>query len=332
MKTANVKRIFSGIQPSGRLHIGNYIGALSQWTTMQNEGEAIFCVVDMHAITVPQDPKELKQSILSTAALYLAAGVDPKKSIIFVQSHNRDHAQLAWILDCHLPMGWLNRMTQFKDKSGNQKESASTGLYTYPALMAADILLYRTNEVPVGEDQVQHVELARDLAKKMNQRYGEDLFTIPQAKIRKSGARIMSLSKPERKMSKSDADTAGTIFLLDDADAIMKKIKRAVTDSKTDIAHSVSRPGLANLLSIYSAVSGKTIPTIEKEYAGKGYKEFKEGLGEEIIAFLSPLQKRYRDITTSSADLERILKDGKERAEAISHEVLKRVSDAAGLG
>ncbi len=322
--------VFSGVAPSGTLHIGNYIGAISQWVENQENSKSIFCVVDLHAITVPQDPKELKEKVRQVAAIYLACGIDPKKSIVFIQSDNQDHAEMAWIFNCLTPMGWLKKMTQFKEKSEKQKEIVSAGLFTYPALMAADILLYNTDEVPVGEDQIQHVELTRDLAEKFNKIYGK-VFKIPKVKILKTGARIMSLQDPESKMSKSDENQNGAIFLLDEPEVVRKKISRAVTDSKKEIEYNPKRAGVYNLINIYAAFSEKTPEQIEKDYAGKGYKEFKEDLTEALVAFLSPIQKKYTEIRKDEKTLDKILADGAKQAREISAKTLSEIKVKLGL-
>ncbi|KKQ96611.1 MAG: Tryptophan-tRNA ligase [Candidatus Levybacteria bacterium GW2011_GWA1_39_11] len=325
------KIIFSGVQPSGSLHIGNYIGALKQWKELQNETEAIFCIVDMHAITVPQDPQVLREKILEVAALYLACGIDPEKSHIFVQSENSDHANLAWILNCITPFGQLERMTQFKEKSQKQKEGTTAGLFDYPVLMASDILLYQTDEVPVGEDQKQHIELTRDLAEKFNKTYGE-VFKLPVPRIQKETARIMSLQNPNAKMSKSDQDPAGTLNLLESADQIREKVKRAVTDSGTEIKYSQDKPAISNLLTIYSSVAARAIPQIEQEVEGKGYGDFKEKLAEELIKFLQPLQEKYKEIRENEAYLRKVLDEGRDYSVSKSGGTLKKVKELVGLG
>jgi len=325
------KRIFSGIQPTGNLHLGNYIGAIKQWAAIQDEGECFFCIVDLHAITVPQDPKVLKEKIRELAALYLACGIDPEKSVIFVQSHNPDHPTLAWILDCVASMGQLNRMTQYKSKSEKLKGKVSVGLFNYPVLMAADILLYQTDLVPVGDEQVQHVELTRDLAERFNHRFGP-VFKIPEHRIFKIGARIMSLQNPEKKMSKSDEDPNGTIDLLDSPDEIRRKVKIAVTDSGREILFRDDKPAINNLLTIYSHLSGLSIKDLEKKYQGKGYKEFKEDLAEVIIEFLRPIQEKYYQARQDKDYLNKILTDGLKNARQISQKTMDQVYQAVGLG
>lgn len=325
------KTILSGIQPSGNLHIGNYIGAISQWVGMQDDYDPLFCVVDLHAITVPQDPKELREKVREIAAIYISAGIDPKKSHIFIQSENPDHPYLAWILNCFTPFGQLERMTQFKDKSLRQKDATTAGLFDYPVLMAADILLYSADEVPVGEDQKQHIELTRDVAEKFNARYG-DIFTIPEPKISKETGRIMSLQDPHSKMSKSDDNAHGAIFLLDSADVVRDKIKRAVTDSDSEVRFSEDKPAIANLLGIYSIVTNVSIPELERKYAGVGYGQFKGDLAEAIVAFLTPFQERYIELMKDTAQLDTILNEGIEYAREKSSSIVKKVNQAVGLG
>jgi tryptophanyl-tRNA synthetase len=322
------KRVFSGIQPSGNLHLGNYIGALKQWVDGQKDGLNIFCIVDMHAITVPQDPKILSEKTLEMAAIILAAGVDPTKSILFVQSQNPDHANLGWIMNCISSMGQLNRMTQFKEKSEG-RESVSVGLFDYPALMAADILLYDTTEVPVGEDQKQHVELARDLAEKFNSKFGET-FVLPKPMIPKEGGRIMSLTDPTHKMSKSDPNKNSTIYLLDSEEEVVKKVKSAATDSGNEIKKDNSKPGISNLIEIYSEVSGLSVLEIEEKFKGKQYGEFKEELAVEINKFLSGFQSRYNKLRNSD-DLKTILDNGAQKAREISHKKLMEVYKKVGF-
>lgn len=320
--------MFSGIQPSGNLHIGNYIGAVKRWVEGQNDGLNIFCIVDMHAITVIQDPKLLSEKTLELAAILLAAGIDPNKSILFVQSRNPDHANLGWIINCNTSMGQLSRMTQFKDKSEG-RESVSVGLFDYPALMAADILLYNTTQVPVGEDQKQHVELTRDVAEHFNARYGET-FVLPTATIAKSGARIMSLSDPARKMSKSDPDDGSRVNLMDSEDVVLKKIKSAVTDSESRVAFDSNRPGISNLVTIYSQFSGMSFDDIESQFAGKNYGEFKEALAHEINQGLKPFQNKFNELRESSS-LREILEKGAQRAREISTPKLEEVYDKVGF-
>ncbi len=325
-----MKTIFSGIQPSGSLTIGNYIGAIRQFVELQDDYNCYFCIVDEHAITVPQDRLKLRQNIRSLAAIYLAAGIDPKKSTLFIQSEVAAHTQLGWILQCVSYIGELERMTQFKDKSAG-KESVSAGLLTYPPLMAADILLYNTDVVPVGDDQKQHIELTRDLAQRFNRKYN-DIFTIPEPRIPKVGARIMSLQDPTKKMSKSDQNEKATIFLLDDVKKIEKKIKSAVTDSVGTVAYDpANRPGISNLLTIYSIFSGEKVEEIVSRYEGKGYGEFKQDLAEVVIKALQPLQERYNKLINSD-ELDDILDEGREKAEAQANKMLRKAKKAMGLG
>lgn len=325
------KWVFSGIQPSGNLHIGNYLGALKNWVASQENFNNVFCIVDLHAITVPQDPKVLKQKIREVAGIYFAAGIDPNHSIVFVQSTVSAHAELAWILNCFTPMGWLSRMTQFKEKSGEQRESVSVGLFDYPALMAADILLYDSDEVPVGEDQKQHVEITRDIAQRFNSIYGET-FKLPKPVIPKSGARVMDLIEPTRKMSKSDERAGHSLSLLGSADQIRSAILGATTDSQKEIRFDESRPGIYNLLEIYEGVSGLSRQEIEDKFVGKGYGEFKKDLAEQMITFLEPFKKRYQELTNDPAHVELLLKEGKERAEEIAVKKLDQVKNKVGLG
>ncbi|WP_027408927.1 tryptophan--tRNA ligase [Anoxybacteroides tepidamans] len=324
-----MKTIFSGIQPSGVITLGNYIGAMRQFVELQHEYQCYFCIVNQHAITVPQDPKELRKNIRSLAALYLAVGIDPDKATLFIQSEVPAHAQAGWILQCLAYIGELERMTQFKDKSAG-KEAVSAGLLTYPPLMAADILLYKTDIVPVGEDQKQHIELTRDLAERFNKRYG-DIFTIPEARIPKIGARIMSLADPAKKMSKSDPNQKAFITLLDEAKTIEKKIKSAVTDSEGTVRYDKeTKPGIANLLNIYSILANKSIEQLEQEYAGKGYGEFKADLAQVVIDTLAPIQEKYYNLMESDL-LDRVLDEGAEKANKVASEMLKKMENAMGL-
>ncbi len=322
------KRVFSGIKPSGRLHLGNYIGAIKQWVHSQNDGLNIFCVVDLHAITVDQDPKELKELSLQLVAFLLAAGIDPKKSLLFVQSQNPDHANLGWVLNCFLTMGQMNRMTQYKEKSEG-KDSVSVGLFDYPALMAADILLYDTTHVPVGEDQKQHVELTRDVAERFNNRFGET-FVLPTPQIPKIGGRVMSLTIPEKKMSKSITDPKGTIDLLDTPEEARAKILHATTDSENKVVFDEARPGVANLLSIMSNLTDKTISQLENDFSGIGYKDFKEAVANEVSAFLTDIQEKYTHFQSESI-LTPILAEGQARAYEMSHKKLSAVFDKIGF-
>lgn len=323
------KRIFSGVQPSGHLHIGNYLGAIKNWVKLQNSYNSIFCVVDLHAITVPQNPEELRKKTLEIAKIYLAAGIDPKKSIIFIQSHIKEHAELAWILNSIAKMPELDKMTQFKDKTQKGgRESSGVGLYDYPVLMAADILLYDTQVVPVGEDQVQHVELARTLGRRFNSKFGET-FIIPQPFVVKEGMRIMGLDDPLKKMSKSASSEYNYIGLLDDAETVRKKIRKAVTDSGSEIIYDDGKPALKNLINIYCGFSEKSPKEIEKMYAGKGYADFKADLAEEIIKFLEPFQEEYRSL--SDGETLKILGDGKEKIQKIAEKKIKEVKKKIGF-
>lgn len=325
-----MKRVFSGVQPTGNLHIGNYLGALKQFVELQEESECIYCVVDMHSITVPQDPKELKKHILDIAALYIAVGIDPKKSIVFVQSAVPGHAELNWVLTCSSYTGELSRMTQYKQKSRGE-ESAPAGLFMYPVLMAADILLYDSDIVPVGDDQKQHIELTRDLAIRVNNKYGET-FVVPEGRFLKSGARIMSLDDPGAKMSKSAESDMSRISLLDEPSKIKKAIMRATTDSEGSVRFDAeNKPGISNLLTIYSSFSGKDIADIEKDYESRGYGDFKKDLVTITVDALAPIRKRFEEVR-NSPELIAILKDGAERANAIAEPVMKRVKERFGLG
>lgn len=323
------KIIFSGFQPTGNLHIGNYIGAIKPRVKMQDEGENIFFIVDLHAITVPQDPADLSANTLDIAAFLIASGVDPEKSIIFIQSQNPDHGNLAWVLNCFLSMGQLNRMTQYKEKAEG-KDFVSVGLFDYPALMAADILLYDATHVPVGEDQKQHVELTRDVAERFNSRYGET-FVLPEALIPKVGARVMSLTDPTKKMSKSDMNPDSRVHLLDSEDEVQRKFLQAVTDSGSEVKYNPeSKPGISNLIEIYSEVVGLSVSEIEDKFSGKGYGEFKKAVSEAVVEELKPLQKRYKDLRESKK-LTEILKRGVERAKEISGKKIKEVYNKVGF-
>ncbi len=325
-----MKRVFSGVQPTGNIHLGNYLGALKQFVELQEDHECIYCIVDMHAITVPQDPKELREHILDVAALYLAVGVDPEKSIVFVQSDVPGHAELNWVLTCNSYTGELSRMTQFKDKSRG-KESAPTGLFSYPVLMAADILLYDTDVVPVGNDQKQHIELTRDIAQRINNKY-KKTFVVPEGRFMKAGARIMSLDDPTSKMSKSNENIHSRISLLDPPNKIKKSIMRATTDSDGIIKFDPeNKPGVSNLLNIYSVLSGISIEDLEKKYEGCGYGDFKKDLVEVTVNALAPIQERYNEIRNSE-ELLNILRDGAEKANAIAQKTMARVKDKFGLG
>ncbi|MFH0852425.1 MAG: tryptophan--tRNA ligase [bacterium] len=324
------KRVFSGIQPSGNVHIGNYLGAIKNWVGIQNEYDSMFCVVDWHALTIYQKPEILRQKIRDAVVLLLAAGLDPERCIIFVQSHVKEHAELAWILNTLTPLGELERMTQFKDKSLKQKSNINAGLLDYPVLMAADIVLYNTDAVPVGEDQRQHVELARVIARKFNNLYGET-FVEPQEIIRKEGARIMSLADPNRKMSKSDTDKMGCIDLLDSPDEIREKIKKAVTDSGKDIVFGPDKPAISNLLTIYSLFSGQEIKAVENKFSGKSYNEFKEELAEVVVKGLEPFQKKYAEIKSDEKFVDKVITEGAKKARALASPKMEEVRKKVGL-
>jgi tryptophanyl-tRNA synthetase len=326
---AKRERVFSGIQPSGNPTIGNYIGAIKNWVAEQDIYDNIYCVVDLHALTVPQDPAKLRESIRQLYALLIACGLDPERSALFVQSHMHEHAELAWILDGITPLGWLNRMTQFKTKAGVDREAANAGLYTYPVLMAADILLYQADGVPVGEDQKQHVELTRDIANTFNSRFGET-FVEPRPIIREVGARIMSLEDPTKKMSKSDSESS-YIAVLDPPAVIRKKVARATTDSLRTIEFDENRPGILNLLTIYQSMTGESREHIEAEFAGKGYKEFKAALGDAVIATFEPIQQRYAELMGDPAKLEALMAEGAAKIRPIAQATLQTVMEKVGL-
>lgn len=323
-------RIFSGIQPSGALHLGNYIGAIKQWLTLQDTHDCIFCIVDLHAITIRQEPDTLRDNILSLVAQYVACGLNPEKVILFQQSTVSAHAELAWILNTFTYMGELERMTQYKDKAKQHSKNNNVGLFTYPVLMGADILLYQTNVVPVGEDQKQHVELTRDLAERFNQLYG-DTFTVPAVMQSKVGARIMSLDDPTKKMSKSATTELGYIALLDEPDVIVKKIKKAVTDSGSEIKSGPDKPALTNLLTIYSVLTGRTVEQLEQLYVGQGYGKFKQDLAEVIVDFVKPIQASYAALMNDPVVLHNILQYGQKKAEAIAKKTLYEVKEKRGL-
>lgn len=324
------KVVFSGVQPSGALTIGNYIGAIRNWIDLQDKYNCFYCIVDLHAITVPQVPKDLRKNTLDLLALYLASGLDPEKSTIFIQSHVSAHAELTWVLNTMSYMGQLSRMTQFKEKSKNHEGNINSGLFTYPVLMAADILLYQTEFVPVGEDQKQHLELARDLAERFNNRYSET-FRVPEPLIQKVGARIMSLQDPEFKMSKSDVNENGYILLLDEPDVISRKMKRAVTDSFAEIKYRDEQPGIKNLVNIYSAFTGEPVEEIVNEYEGKGYGKFKGDIAEIVIEGLRPIQEKYNDYMKNKDYLEKVYKNGAEKAERVARKTLRKVYKKTGF-
>lgn len=324
------QRLFSGIQPTGGLHLGNYLGAVKQWTQLQDGYDAIFCVVDLHAITVPQDPDVLRRNVLNTVKVYLASGIDPKKSLIFVQSHVKAHTELCWLLNCAAArMGDMEKMTQFKDKSQRGgAERASVGLFDYPVLMAADILLYGAAVVPVGEDQVQHVELTRTLARRFNKKFG-DTFVVPEVRLNTEGKRIMSLIDPEKKMSKSSTSEMSYIAMTDDADIVHKKIQKAVTDSGEEIIYRDDKPALKNLINIYALLNDVSTSDVEKMYAGKRYGDFKKGLAEVVVDFLSPFQERMAGISDSS--VMEVLHGGAQKAGEIAEQKMQEVRKNIGI-
>ncbi|WP_232336693.1 tryptophan--tRNA ligase [Planococcus lenghuensis] len=325
-----MKRIFSGVQPTGTVTLGNYIGAFKQFVELQYDYDCVFCIVDQHAITMPQDRLELRKSIKSLAALYLAAGIDPDKATLFVQSEVPAHAQAGWMLTCTASIGELERMTQYKDKSAGNA-AVSAGLLTYPPLMAADILLYQTDIVPVGDDQKQHIELTRDLAERFNKRHN-DVFTLPDIRLPQNGARIMALQDPNKKMSKSDPNKKSTITLLDDLKTIEKKIKSAVTDSEGIVRFDKeNKPGISNLLTIEAALTDQSIKSLEAKYADAGYGEFKASVAKAVTDHLKPIQERYNELINSE-ELDRVLDEGAENASKIANKTLKKMENAMGLG
>ena len=324
------KQVFSGIQPTGGFTLGNYLGAIRNWDVLQDEYDCIYSIVDLHSLTVRQDPAVLRRQIRESAAMLLAAGVDPKRAILFIQGDVHQHAELSWILSCYTQFGELSRMTQFKDKSQKHPENVNGGLFTYPVLMAADILLYQTDLVPIGADQKQHLELSRDIALRFNGVYG-DVFTVPDGYFPKVAARVMSLQDPTSKMSKSDENVNAKIMMTDDGDAIIRKFRRAVTDSGSEVRAAEDKPGVTNLMSIYSAVTGKTFEEIEREFEGKGYGDFKTAVGESVRDALAPIQERYRANLEDKEALNALLKDGAERASSIAAKTLRKVRRKIGL-
>jgi tryptophanyl-tRNA synthetase len=324
-------RIFSGIQPTGEKHLGNYVGAIRRWVEDQDRGEGLFCVVDLHAITVPYDPAELRESTLHTAATLMAAGLSPDKCILFRQSDVHEHTELAWLLSSVTAHGDLNRMHQFKEKSAKQRELISAGLFFYPVLMAADVLAYRANEVPVGDDQRQHIELMRDVAERFNERYGE-LLVVPQGRYAEVGARIMDLQEPENKMSTTGGTPQGTVLVLDEPETLVKKVKGAVTDSGSDVRRAPDKPGITNLIEIMSVIRGVSPEQVEAEFDGGGYGAFKGAVAEEVVEFLRPVRERYHELRSDDAEIERALAAGADRARAISSETLREVRHAMGVG
>ncbi|HIU34346.1 MAG TPA: tryptophan--tRNA ligase [Candidatus Pullichristensenella excrementigallinarum] len=324
------KRIFSGIQPTGNLTLGNYIGALRNFSLLQDEYDCLYSIVDLHAITVRQNPAELRKACLRTLAIFLASGLDPEKNIIYFQSHVHQHAELSWILNCFTYMGELSRMTQFKDKSQKHADNINAGLFTYPVLMAADILLYQTDLVPIGADQKQHLELARNVADRFNKIYG-DVFVVPEGYFPKVGARVMSLQEPTRKMSKSDPEDT-YIAILDNPDIIRKKLRRAITDSESEVRFDPeNKPGVSNLMSILSALSGKSMEAIQADFANTGYGAFKDAVADAVISALEPIQKRYAEISADKEYLQKVLTSGAERADAIARRTMRKVRKKVGL-
>lgn len=325
----NKKRIFSGIQPSGDLTLGSYMGAIKNWVALQEDYDCLYCIVDMHAITVRQVPADLRRRTLEQLAQYIACGLDPEKNIMFIQSHVPQHAELSWVLGCYTQFGELSRMTQFKDKSAKHADNITAGLFTYPVLMAADILLYQADLVPVGEDQKQHVELCRDIAQRFNFTYS-DTFTLPEPFIPKMGARIMSLGDPMSKMSKSDPD--GCVFLMDSPEIVMKKFKRAVTDCETAVRYDrEAKPGISNLLTIYCTATGKTIAEAEAEFAEAGYGIFKPAVGEAVVELLRPIREETNRLLSDKSYLEGVYKQGAERAQALANKTLRKVYKKVGF-
>ena len=324
------KRILSGIQPSGDLTLGSYLGAIRNWAALADEYDCYYMMADMHTITVRQVPAELRRHTLVQLAAYIASGLDPEKNVLFVQSHVPAHAQLGWVLDCYTMFGELSRMTQFKDKSAKNADNINAGLFTYPALMAADILLYQSDIVPVGADQKQHLEIARDIAERFNGIYGK-VFTVPEAYIPKSGARVMSLQDPTRKMSKSDPNPKGTVYLTDEPGVIMKKFRSAVTDSEMSVHYGEGKDGINNLMTIYAAVTGKTMEAIEQEFAGKGYGDFKTAVGEAVIAELEPVQQRFNQFMQDKSYLQACWTKGADLAQRVSQRTLDKAMKKIGF-
>lgn len=330
LDTEKRKRVFSGIQPSGTFTLGNYVGAVRHWGPLQDEYDCVYSVVNMHAITVRQPPADLRKATYEAAALLLASGIDPQKSVIFAQSQVPQHAELAWVLACNTMFGELGRMTQFKEKSKRHEENVNAGLFTYPILMAADILLYNTDYVPVGSDQKQHVELARDIAQRFNSAYS-DTLVVPAPLIQKQGARVMSLQEPTAKMSKSDGNVNGFVSMTDEPDVILRKFKKAVTDSEGTVRRADDKPGVSNLMTIYGIMTGKDDAAIEREFDGKGYGDFKVAVGQSVVAVFAPIQAEYRRILADRAELERTLAEGAERAQQVAARVLAKVYRKVGF-
>ncbi len=329
-RTEAKKKIFSGVQPSGMLTIGNYLGSIKNWREFQDTYDCLYCVVDLHAITVRQDPAELRKRTYETLALYIASGLDPEKNTLFVQSHVPAHAELAWVLNCYTMFGELSRMTQFKDKSKKYATNINAGLFTYPTLMAADILLYQTDLVPVGIDQMQHIEITRDIAARFNQIYGET-FRMPEGFVPKAGAKIMSLAEPDKKMSKSDANQNASVRILDSRDDIVRKFKRAVTDSGAEVRRGEGKDGVNNLMTIYSAFTGKTDAEIESEFSGRGYGDFKLAVGETVADALAPVHERFDKLMADKGYLESVMKEGSARAAYLARKTLSKVYRKVGF-
>jgi tryptophanyl-tRNA synthetase len=325
------ERIFSGIQPTGRKHLGNYIGAIRQYVEGQDRGEGIYCIVDLHAITVPHDPAELRERLYDTTAILIAAGLDPERCILFRQSDVKEHTELCWLLGSVTAWGDLNRMHQFKEKSEQQRELVSAGLFFYPVLMAADVLAYRATEVPVGDDQRQHVELMRDVAERFNARYG-DILEVPEGRYPEVGARIMNLQDPTSRMSTTYGSEQGTVYILDEADAVRKKVRSAVTDSGTDVRRGPDKEGISNLIDILSVIRDVAPEDIEREFEGSGYGDFKGAVADAVVDYLAPVRERYAELRPDEAALESILGAGAEKARAISSVIVADVRDAMGIG
>lgn len=324
------KVLFSGMQATGNLTLGNYLGAMKNWLTLSDEYECFYSVVDLHSITVRQDPAELRKRARNLLTLYIAAGLDPQKNCIYYQSHVSGHTELSWILNCFTYMGELNRMTQFKDKAAKHADNINAGLFTYPVLMAADILLYQADVVPVGKDQLQHLELTRDIAQRFNAIYG-DVFTVPEPYLGKTGAKVMSLQEPTKKMSKSDENPNASIYLMDDKDTIIRKFKRAVTDSEACVRYSENQPGIMNLIDIYSACTGKSVADIEKEFDGKGYGDFKLAVGESVADILMPIHARFDELSRDKAYIDSVIKENADKANYYATKTLRKVQKKVGF-
>ncbi len=324
------KTLFSGMQATGNLTLGNYLGALKNWVSISDNYQTFYCVVDMHSITIRQDPAELRKRARTLLMLYIAAGLDPEKNCIYYQSHVSGHAELTWILNCFTYMGELNRMTQFKDKAAKHADNINSGLFTYPVLMAADILLFQADVVPVGIDQMQHLELTRDIAIRFNNLFG-DVFTVPEAYIGKTGAKIMSPQKPTKKMSKSDENPNGSIYLMDDMDTVIRKCKRAVTDSEGCVRYCDGQPGVKNLIDIYCSCTGKAPAEVEREFDGRGYGEFKMAVGEAVVSILKPLQERFAELSQDKVYIDRMIKENAEKATYFSNKTLRKVQKKVGF-